>query len=173
MKNNLLLLILFSIAYLGCSTSEDSKNSQNGAQQPKRDTLRINIGTEPPTLDWSKSTDSTSYTILINIMEGLTTFDDDFKPVPALAKSWQLSEDGTVYTFKIRDGVFWSDGRPLRAKDFEYSWKRLLDPDTGADYAYFLYDIKNAKDFNNGKIKDPDSIGVKTLDEHTLEVTLE
>ncbi|NIP37801.1 MAG: peptide ABC transporter substrate-binding protein [Candidatus Dadabacteria bacterium] len=171
MRNIIFFLFLVSITVIGCSDSRDSQDNAS-VQTPKRDTLRINIGTEPPTLDWSKSTDSTSYTILINIMEGLTTFGKDYKPVPALAESWQISKDGTIYTFKLREDVKWSDGRPLVAKDFEYSWKRLLNPDTGADYAYFLYDIKNAEEYNTGKIKDPDSVGVKSLDDHTLQVIL-
>ena len=74
----------------------------------------------------------------MNIMEGLVTFDADLKPVPSLAQSWTISQDGRIYTFKLRPGVKWSDGVPLKAADFVYSWKRLLSPLTAAAYGYFL-----------------------------------
>ena len=172
MKKLLLFLLIFPILLLSCKSSDESEVGPDGSQTPKREILRINIGNEPPTLDWSRSTDSTSYTILINIMDGLTKFGDDFKPVPALAQSWQISDDGKTYTFKLREGIKWTDGKPLRSKDFEYSWKRLLDPKTAADYAYFLYDVAGAEEFNIGKITDPGSIGIKSIDDSTLEVTL-
>ncbi len=164
----ILSLLLISTALTACNRNSD----QTQRNISKRNTLNINIGTEPPSLDWSLSTDSTSYLILNNIMEGLTTFGDDYTAEPALAESWEISEDGKTYTFKIRDNVFWTDGKPLKAEDFEYSWKRILKPATGGDYAYFLYDIENAEDYNNGKIKDPDKVGVKALDEKTLQVKL-
>lgn len=168
----LLFLLIFPILLLSCKSSDESEVGPGGSQTHKREILRINIGNEPPTLDWSRSTDSTSYMILINLMDGLTKFGDDFKPVPALAESWQISDDGKTYTFKLREGIKWTDGKPLRSKDFEYSWKRLLDPKTAADYAYFLYDVTGAEEFNNGKITDPGSIGIKSIDDNTLEVTL-
>ena len=138
----------------------------------KEDTIHINLGTEPPTLDWSLATDSTSFLVINNIMEGLTQFGDGLKPEPALAKSWDISEDGRTITFHLREEVVWTDGEPLEAEDFEYSWKRLLDPKTGADYAYFLYDIEGAEGYNTGKNDDPESLGVKAQDEHTLVVKL-
>ena len=137
-----------------------------------KNTININIGNEPPTLDWSLAMDSTSYTVLNNLMEGLTKFDESLEPKPALAESWDVSEDGTTYVFKIRENVKWSDGQPLKAQDFEYSWKRILNPATGGHYAYFLYDIENAEEYNTGKINDPDKVGVNVLDDLTLEVKL-
>ena len=121
MKKLSLFLLLFPILLFSCNSSDESKVDSNGDKSPRREILRTNIGNEPPTLDWSRSTDSTSYTILINIMDGLTKFGDDFKPVPALAESWQISEDGKIYTFKLRPGVNWTDGKPLKSKDLEYS----------------------------------------------------
>ena len=159
--------ILFTAVLLITGCGNNDKDS--GAP---RDTLNVNLGNEPPSLDWSLATDTSSYTILNNIMEGLTQFDKGFMPVPALAESWTVTKDGRTYTFKIREGVLWTDGKPLTAGDFVYSWKRLLNPETGADYAYFLYDIENAEEYNTGKIKDPDKIGIKTLDDRTLEVRL-
>jgi oligopeptide transport system substrate-binding protein len=138
--------------------------------QYEPDTFRMNLGTEPPTLDWNLATDSASFDVIANIMEGLTEYDRELKPVPALASSWQVQ--GKKIIFKLRDDVLWSDGRRVRASDFEYSWKRLLNPATAAEYAYFLYDIEGAQEYNTGMTKDPDSVGVKALDETTLEVRL-
>lgn len=167
MKNTLLILTAF-LLLISCSCNNNSKNSDIS----NKDTLKINIGTEPPSLDWSLATDSTSFTILNNIMEGLTRFSDKHKAEPALAKSWEVSEDGKTYTFHLREKAVWTDGKLLRAEDFVYSWSRILNPDTGADYAYFLFDIVNAKEYNSGIINDPSKLGVNAIDDKTLVVEL-
>lgn len=89
-----------------------------------------------------------------------------------MAKGWKVSEDGKTYTFTLRDDVIWSDGKKVTAHDFEYSWKRLLDPATAAEYAYFLYDVENAYEYNSGQLKDPSLVGVKAVNDATLEVKL-
>ena len=127
---------------------------------------------EPETLDWNRAYTTAETHILMNLMEGLVAFDTKLKVVPALAQSWQVSEDGRTYTFKIRPGIKWSDGVPLRAQDFVYSWKRLLSPFTAASYAYFLFDIEGAEFFNQGKIDDFNDVGVKAIDDLTLRVKL-
>jgi len=167
MTKKFFLILMLSILISGCTTNN---NTPEGGTQ--KNTINVNIGNEPPTLDWSLAMDGTSYNILNNLMEGLTKFDDSLIPQPALAESWEISEDGTTYTFKIRENVNWSDGEPLRAQDFEYSWKRILNPAIGGHYAYFLYDVENAEDYNTGNIKDPTKVGVKALDDRTLEVKL-
>lgn len=159
---SIFLLLLAAI----CGCGDKSKNNA------PRDTLNVNLGNEPPTLDWSLATDGTSINVINNIMEGLTQFSKDFTPEPDLAESWEVSEDGKTYTFKIREGVKWTDGKPLTAGDFEYSWKRILNPETGGDYAYSLYDVENAEEYNTGKITDADMVGVRALDDRTLEVKL-
>jgi len=135
-------------------------------------TFRMTLSNEPPTLDWNLATDSVSFTVLINLMEGLTEYDDALRPRPAVARSWDVSPDGKIYHFHIRKDARWSDGKPVTASDFEYSWKRLLDPKTAAEYAYFLYDVEGAEDYNTGKVTRSDSVGVRALDDHTLEVRL-
>ena len=90
-----------------------------------------------------------------------------------MAESWTISEDGKVYTFKIRKDARWSDGRTLTANDFVESWKRTLSPETAASYNYQLFYVKNAQAFAEGQITDFSQVGVKALDDHTLEVTLE
>ena len=100
------------------------------AAPEKTFTLRING--EPETLDWNKAHTPIETYVLMNIMEGLVGFDSSLKPIPSLAQSWSTSADGRTYTFKLRSGVKWSDGVPLKAADFVYSWKRLLSPVTAA-----------------------------------------
>src|SRR4030066_992117 len=90
--------------------------------------FRMAVSSEPPTLDWNLATDSISIRVIENIMEGLTQFDQDLKPVPAVASGWSVSGDGRTYIFTIRDSVRWSDGRKVTAHDFEYGWKRLPTP---------------------------------------------
>lgn len=112
------------------------------------------------------------YEWLTNIFEGLTRIDPtNGKVIPAAAEKWQASADGKQYTFTIRKGLKWSDGSPLTAKDFEWGWKRTLDPKTGSRFAYVMYFIKGAEAYNTGK-GDADSVGVKALDDNTLQVTL-
>ncbi len=164
------LPILCILLFISCGSGN---RAPDAVDISRKDTLNINIATEPPTLDWSLATDVTSFTIIENIMDGLAAFDEKYEPVPALARSWRVSEDGRTYTFKIREKVLWTDGVPLRAGDFLYSWKRILKPETAGSYAYFLFDVKNARKFNSGEIKDFGKVGVKAPDEHTLIVTLE
>jgi oligopeptide transport system substrate-binding protein len=139
---------------------------------PGPSVFRMNLSAEPPTLDWSLATDGVSITVIENLMEGLTQFNDQLRPQPAVAKRWAVSPDGKTYTFYLRDDVFWTDGKQVTAYDFEYSWKRLLNPKTAAEYAYFLYDIQNAYEYNSGKIRNPDAVGVNALNPLTLQVHL-
>ncbi len=136
------------------------------------DALRMNLGTEPPSLDWSLATDSTSILVLNNLMEGLTRYDESLVAVPALAESWGVSDDGIVYTFRLRKDVIWTDGVPLIAQHFADGWRRLLDPATAAEYAYFLYDVAGAREYNSGKTSDFSTVGVRAVDDHTLEIRL-
>ena len=138
----------------------------------EHNTLRIAVTTEPPTLDWSLATDGVSFNVLTNIMEGLTQYNDQLEPIPAIAKRWEFSENGRVITFYLRDDVKWTDGQPVTAQQFEYSWKRLLNPDTAAQYAYFLFDVENAAEYNAGTIKDAAQVGVKALSPTVLQVRL-
>ena len=135
--------------------------------------LRINLRTEPPTLDWTLATDSTSIQVINQMMHGLLRMSPELEPEPALAESWEISDDGRTYTFHLRSDVVWSDGVPLEAEQFVFAWRRLLEPETAAEYAYFLYPVKDAQAFNEGRIDDPARVGVRALDPHTLEVELE
>lgn len=136
-------------------------------------TFRLVLSNEPPTLDWALATDSVSITVIENLMDGLTRFDRELRPVPAVASSWEVSDNGRRYVFHLRPDVVWSDGKPVTARDFEYAWKRLLDPKTAAQYAYFLYPVANAKAYNTGQIADPSAVGVRARSDTELEITLE
>ena len=94
-------------------------------------------------------------------------------PRPGQATGYTVSDDGRVYTFKIRKGLVWSDGTVLNANDFRYSWLRALDPKTGSQSAQQMWYIKGAKDFNQGRTTDPKTVGIEVLDDHTFRVTLE
>jgi oligopeptide transport system substrate-binding protein len=158
---------VFLIIVFGAMCLESSGlSSREGGE------FRMSLGSEPPTLDWSLATDSVSITVIENIMEGLTRYDQNLRPQPAIASKIEVSDHGKAYRFHLRADVRWTDGRPVTAGDFEYSWKRLLDPKTAAEYAYFLYDIVNAYEYNTGQLKDPSRVGVKALNPQTLEVHL-
>lgn len=124
-----------------------------------------------PTLDVSKSTDQVSFQTMNSTMEGLTRIDGEGKVQPGVAESWECSEDGLTWTFKLRKNSVWSNGTPVTAKDFEYSWKRTLNPDTASEYAYIMYDVEGAQDYNLND-GDVEKVGVRAIDDYTLEVKL-
>lgn len=129
-------------------------------------------GPEPETIDPPLVTGSVEGRIVRTLFEGLTNYNPkDLSSEPAIAKSWHISEDGLTYTFFLRKSN-WSNNNSLTAHDFVYSWKRALLPETAADYAYQLYYIKNAQLFNEGIVNDFDQVGVKSIDDYTLQVVL-
>lgn len=160
----LVLLVMVSILSLTACTKARSRFEPG--------VLRVNLGTEPPGLDWHTATDSTSFDVVSNLMVGLTQYTNDLTCAPSCAKSWEVLDDGKRYLFHLRDDLRWTDGKPVTAYDFEYAWKRLLNPATAAQYAFFLYDVVNARDYNTGKLKNPDLLGIKAIDSHTFEVRL-
>jgi len=138
---------------------------------PAEKLIRYNHGQEPESIDPALNTTVNGGTDILATFEGLTTLDEKDRPIAGTAKSWDISPDKLTYTFHIRENAKWSDGKPVTAKDFEYAWKRALDPNTGAEYAYQLFYIVNAQEFNEGKAKAED-IGIKVIDDKTLEVKL-
>jgi oligopeptide transport system substrate-binding protein len=152
------------------SNPQINQQPQDAANSKRTFTFRL--PGDPETLDWNKAHTSVETYLLTNLMEGLVTHDSKMNVIPALAESWTKSPDGKQYTFKIRNDVKWSDGVPLTARDFLYSWKRLLSPITSASYAYLLFDIENAEDFYNGKVTDFSKVGVRAPDDFTLVVQL-
>jgi oligopeptide transport system substrate-binding protein len=109
----------------------------------------------------------------VSLFAGLMVFNSDFLAVPYMANKVESNKDGSVWTFTIRKDSRWSDNAPVSARDFEYSWKRQLNPESKAPYASFLYDIKNGEAYNKKQITDASQVGVRAKDDWTLEVTLE
>ncbi len=136
-------------------------------------TLNIHNGGDASSLDPHKVSGDWENRIVGDIFEGLVTEDRAAEPIPGQAESWTVSDDGLVYTFKLRDGISWTDGTPVTANDFVFAFQRLMNPETAANYAYLQYPIKNAQKINKGEIKDLNELGVKALDDKTLEITLE
>lgn len=126
---------------------------------------------EPTSIDPGLTGDFTNLQFFYLLWEGLIGRDQEGKLRPLGAESYDVSPDATVFTFKLRKEAKFSDGSPITARDYEWTIKRSLDPASGSKYAQSLYPIKNAKEFNRGDVKDRDSVGVKALDDYTLQIT--
>lgn len=149
------LAVLFMV--LGSASAEVVYNRGNSA--------------DPESLDPHKTSTVYEAHILRDLFLSLVVHDAKAEIMPGTAESWTISDDGTVYTFKLRADGVWSDGTPVTADDFVFSFRRLQLPDTAAEYAYMLYPVKNAEAVNKGEAK-PEEIGVKAIDDKTLEITL-
>lgn len=143
----------------------------DGPGAPADGVLIYNSGEEPNSLDPALSHDIAGLKVLMNLFEGLATYDPrDASPVPAAAERWDVSADGLRWTFHLRPAL-WSNGDPLKAEDFVFAWRRVVDPKTASTYAHRLFLIRNARDIARGE-KRPEELGVKAVDERTLEVEL-
>lgn len=134
--------------------------------------LRTNNSSEPGSLDPALAQGTHESWVLDHVFEGLMKLDSSGKVVEGMAKEVKVSDDDLTYTFTLRDDAKWSNGDPVTAEDFEFSWKRALDPELAADYAFQLYYIKGAEAYN-AEGASLDDVGIKALDEKTLEITLE
>ncbi len=182
-SNRWLLLVAAVVAALalgaaGCGGDDDDAAGDTGEAEPAAEqVLRMNLQSEPPTLDPTLATDTTSFFVLNQLMDPLVRLDEDAQVVPALAESWD--EEGNVVTYHLRQDGKWTNGDPVTANDFVYAWKRILDPEVAAEYAYQLLGIEGAADYNSctpaGSPKCDelaDKVGVRAVDDYTLEVTL-
>ncbi|MDI6601513.1 MAG: peptide ABC transporter substrate-binding protein [Thermoanaerobacteraceae bacterium] len=171
----LLVLILSLSAVAGCGTTpaKNNEETQKTAQETPAEgqTITYNLGAQPGSIDPAKCNEVVGFNVIYNVFEGLVRLDKNSNPEPGMAEKWDVSEDGLTWTFHLRDAK-WADGKPVTAGDFEYAWKRILDPATGAPFAYDLYYVKNGRAFNEGKAS-ADDVGVKAQDDKTLVVTLE
>jgi oligopeptide transport system substrate-binding protein len=130
-------------------------------------------GTEPQALDPHITTGMPEYHIQEALFEGLVTKDPaTLGPVPGVAESWEVSDDGLIYRFHIRANARWSDGTPLTAEDFRWSWWRALQPKLANEYAYMMFTLKNAEAYVTGKITDFSQVGIRVIDPLTLELEL-
>ncbi|NMM63779.1 peptide ABC transporter substrate-binding protein [Clostridium sp. P21] len=165
-------MIVSTTGFVGCGGS--SQQTQGSSEKLDKDQhLVLCLDEEPKTLDPSRSTDTYSGTVITDTQEALTRCLDkngEESIEAAGAESWKTSEDGLTWTFKLRSNK-WSDGKEVKAQDYEYSIKRTLDPNTASEYSYLLYPIKGAKEYNKGQGKVED-VGIKALDDKTLEIKL-
>jgi oligopeptide transport system substrate-binding protein len=176
-KLSLFLVLLLAVSTLlaACggkndNAAGDKKEGDKPAETKKEQVLNLLETQEIPSMDSVLATDAVSFNVMNNVFEGLYRLDKNNEPTPGMAESYEVSEDGKVYTFKLRDAK-WSNGDPVTAHDFVFAWRRALDPKTAAEYAYIMYDIKNAEEVNTGKLP-VDQLGVKALDDKTLQVEL-
>jgi oligopeptide transport system substrate-binding protein len=139
----------------------------------KRADLVILNGAEPESIDPAVITGQLEGRICYALFDGLLHFDRFGKPQPAIAERWDKSSDEKIYTFHLRPNAKWSNGDPVTATDFLLSWKRVLLPETACEYAYLLYHVKNAKEFNEGTLKVFDKVGIKAIDAATFQVELD
>jgi oligopeptide transport system substrate-binding protein len=134
--------------------------------------LHLGNGAEPESLDIHLSSGVAEANIQRDLFEGLIAEGPDASLIPGAAESWEISEDGTVYTFHLREDGRWSNGDPVTAHDFIYAFHRGLDPATAASYAFILYPVKNAEAVVNGEMTALGNLGIRAIDDHTLQITL-
>lgn len=167
------IALSFLVAVAACGGDDDGGAGDGTPAATQQ--ITVNWGTEPPSLDPGLATDTTSANILHNVMDPLVKLGDDLEPTASLAESWEVSEDGKTVTFHLRGDGRWTNGDIVTAEDFEYSWKRTLSPQLGADYAYQFFGIVGAEDYNGCErncARLRDRVGVRALDDRTLEVKL-
>ena len=165
-------MLVFTMA--ACTANENTGKETDGkdnGEKGEEKVLYLNNGQEPTSFDPPIGFDSASWNALNNLMEGLTRLGKDHQPEAATAEKWDVSEDGKTYTFHIREDAKWSNGDDVTAKDFEFAWKRLLNPATGSAAAFLGYFIEGGEEFNSGE-GSADNVKVKAVDDKTFEVTL-
>lgn len=178
------ILLVAAILVTGCSKPTDAPPVATPEPAPSNEPaptpepagekiLRANNGSEPGSLDPALAQGTHESWVLDHSFEGLMKLDQEGHVVPGMAKEYKLSDDFLTYTFTLRDDIKWSNGDPVTAHDFEFSWKRAIDPELAADYAFQIADyIKGGNAYLSGE-GSLDDVAVKALDDKTLEVTLE
>lgn len=186
-KKFLGVFVALGLVLAACSnggTSPTGATSGSQAASPPSDAeqvLRVDLGGEPPTLDPTQATDSQSINVLRSITRPLAYYDENLEVVPGLADHWEISEDGQTITFTLKDGIQYSDGTPITADDFVFSWKRLIDPREAAGYSYIMADVVGGEDLLGVDTETAtdddidallDAFGVEAPDESTFVVHL-
>lgn len=165
MKKNLILLsmVLITSIFVSSCKTDNQPGPDGGTPSPKPVELTVHVGSEPDIIDPALNSAADVATMLVHAFEGLMTLDKDGVPIYGQAESHSVSDDGLTYTFTLREGLKWSDGKPLTANDFVYSWNRAISPETAADYAYMFESIEG---YSEGKLN------VTAPDDRTLVVKL-
>ncbi len=158
----------------GTSSTASGEETETSTTSTGDKVLRVSMAGAPTDINPLTCSTAEGSELLGTMYEGLVRQDanGEIKEGSGLAESWDISDDGTVYTFHLRDAT-WSDGTPITADQFVYAWQKVLEPETASQYAYMLYPIKNATAYNTGELTDFEQVGVKAVDDTTLEVTLE
>lgn len=164
-----LIVLMFVLNALAGLTSSSAGMSRLGVDV-ENNSINAFLRNEPPQLDPMRSTDAISGVVLGHVMEGLLRYDENGELVGGVAERWE--QNGTEFTFWLRDNARWSNGLPVTAHDFEFAWKKVLEPATASQYSFILYPILNAEKANTGELP-LDAVGVRALDDKTLQVTLE
>lgn len=182
---SLVVILIIGLLLSACSSNHQSSGKSRqagkskGSQTATKQVLNLYSGTDFTSLDPAHASDAPSFDGLYAIRSGLMTFNDDGDPIPDMAAEMpKVNKDKTVYTFKLRNDAKWSNGDPVTAHDFVYAWQRELKPDTAGEYSYIYGSarIKNASkilDKNSDLYGKVDQLGIKALDDHTLQVTLD
>lgn len=159
----LVVVLLLSACTTHLNTNYNSKN--------EKQILRLTETNQVSNMDSAKYVDIVSWNILYNVNEGLMRIGPNNRPINGMAVDVEISDDKKEYTFKIREDARWHDGEPVTSYDFEYAWKRVLNPKTQSEYAYMLYSIVGAEEYQKG-IGSIDNLGIQCIDDKTLKVTL-
>ncbi|EEL88428.1 peptide ABC transporter substrate-binding protein [Bacillus cereus] len=167
-KSRLMVMALVTSLFLTACNNKANKSDV----EAKKQVLNVTVSEEIPSLDTTKTMDGTSAHVMQNIFEGLYVLDDQDNPTPAIAKSFERSEDGKKYTFDLRKNAKWSNGDSVTANDFMFAWRKAVSAETASQYAYMLFYIKNANEINRGTMP-LDELGVKVINDYKLEVELE
>lgn len=169
----LFIIMLVSVSTLSACSNSNKDSDKNKATNNKSGKNEVNFveAQEIPSLDPSLATDTVSFLVLNNVMEGLYRLGENDKLEEGLAVGDpEVSEDGTVLTFELRDAK-WSNGDAITANDFVYAWQRIVNPETKAEYSYMMSPVKNADEIVKGEL-DPSELGIRAIDDKHLEVTL-
>jgi oligopeptide transport system substrate-binding protein len=164
-------IALVAMHLWGCDSGPTPGGSDSTAVSGQERVLRRGNGPEPESLDPQKARQDSSLNILRDLFEGLTALDRDAAVVPGAAREWRVSADGTIYTFTLRDGLVWSNGDPLVARDFRNGLRRLVDPATASEYANILAPVVNAEPITRGALPS-DVLGVDAPDDRTVVIRL-
>ncbi|MDD3265726.1 MAG: peptide ABC transporter substrate-binding protein [Burkholderiales bacterium] len=165
-KKVLLSLLAISIGTVSIASCSKKENGEI------KDMITVNLGSDPSTIDPQKAEDLQSQRVVNDLFEGLTVANQENDIVPGLAEKWDISEDGKVYTFYLRDNLKFSDGTPITAYDVIFSYQRLVDHKTASPYSNIAENIVNAKDITRGMMS-PDKLGVIALNDRTIQIKLE
>ena len=169
MKHIKKIIVVMIVAVIGIQVYNQFTSNVTGEAQEDK-VLNLSVASEP-VMDPAFVTDSYSMPMIKNILEGLTRPTNEGEIVPAMAESWDVSEDSKTYTFHLREGIQWNNGDPVTASDFEYAWRRIINPETGAPNASKMFVIEGAEAYFMGEGSEED-VKINAVDDQTFEVTL-